>query len=102
MLERHHFDDDLCAAEKAPDDIERFESANLGYIEDVLAALDWTRGLDPGDSIGLDENDWKLPWPDRDWSDITPVTNPLRDVGRNDPCPCGSGKKFKKCCLAKS
>ncbi len=20
------------------------------------------------------------------------------DVGRNDPCPCGSGKKFKKCC----
>lgn len=27
------------------------------------------------------------------------VTNPLRNVGRNDPCPCGSGKKFKKCCL---
>jgi methionyl aminopeptidase len=22
-------------------------------------------------------------------------------VGRNDPCPCGSGKKFKKCCLGK-
>ena len=22
-----------------------------------------------------------------------------RKVGRNDPCPCGSGKKFKKCCL---
>lgn len=22
-------------------------------------------------------------------------------VGRNDPCPCGSGKKFKKCCLPK-
>ena len=22
--------------------------------------------------------------------------------GRNDPCPCGSGKKFKKCCLGKS
>lgn len=22
-------------------------------------------------------------------------------VGRNDPCPCGSGKKFKKCCIAK-
>ncbi len=21
-------------------------------------------------------------------------------VGRNDPCPCGSGKKYKKCCLA--
>ena len=20
-------------------------------------------------------------------------------VGRNEPCPCGSGKKFKKCCI---
>jgi uncharacterized protein YecA (UPF0149 family) len=22
-------------------------------------------------------------------------------VGRNDPCPCGSGKKYKKCCYPK-
>mgnify|MGYP000010509993 CR=1 FL=1 len=22
-------------------------------------------------------------------------------VGRNDPCPCGSGKKYKQCCLRK-
>jgi preprotein translocase subunit SecA len=22
-------------------------------------------------------------------------------VGRNDPCPCGSGKKYKNCCLDK-
>jgi preprotein translocase subunit SecA len=25
------------------------------------------------------------------------ATNPYAGVGRNDPCPCGSGKKFKKC-----
>jgi preprotein translocase subunit SecA len=25
------------------------------------------------------------------------VSNPYKNVGRNDPCPCGSGKKFKKC-----
>lgn len=23
-------------------------------------------------------------------------------VGRNDPCPCGSGKKYKKCCAGKT
>ncbi len=23
-------------------------------------------------------------------------------LGRNDPCPCGSGKKYKKCCLARA
>ncbi|MDA1325327.1 MAG: DUF1186 domain-containing protein [Proteobacteria bacterium] len=28
------------------------------------------------------------------------VANPYRHVGRNDPCPCGSGKKFKQCCLS--
>lgn len=22
-------------------------------------------------------------------------------LGRNDPCPCGSGRRFKKCCLKK-
>jgi preprotein translocase subunit SecA len=26
---------------------------------------------------------------------------PSKEVGRNDPCPCGSGKKYKKCCLPK-
>jgi hypothetical protein len=25
----------------------------------------------------------------------------MEKVGRNDPCPCGSGKKFKKCCEEK-
>jgi uncharacterized protein len=47
------------------------------------------------------------------WSTFTPrpavakavppagtVKNPFRGVGRNDPCPCGSGKKYKACCLA--
>ncbi len=28
-------------------------------------------------------------------------TQPNLSVGRNDPCPCGSGKKYKKCCLNK-
>ncbi len=27
-----------------------------------------------------------------------PVVNKGNKVGRNDPCPCGSGKKYKKCC----
>jgi preprotein translocase subunit SecA len=28
-----------------------------------------------------------------------PVRNVGKKVGRNDPCPCGSGKKFKACCM---
>lgn len=30
----------------------------------------------------------------------TPVSS-KPEVGRNDPCPCGSGLKYKKCCLSK-
>ncbi len=32
--------------------------------------------------------------------DINPKSKPRRveKVGRNEPCPCGSGKKYKKCC----
>lgn len=34
----------------------------------------------------------------------TKKVDPLKagaEPGRNDPCPCGSGKKYKKCCGAK-
>jgi len=29
------------------------------------------------------------------------VTRTGERVGRNDPCPCGSGRKFKQCCMRK-
>ena len=29
------------------------------------------------------------------------VVNTGAKVSRNDPCPCGSGKKYKKCCYPK-
>ena len=33
-------------------------------------------------------------------SDVSPVSTRVK-IGRNDPCPCGSGKKYKKCCWNK-
>ena len=30
----------------------------------------------------------------------TPIRRTAPKVGRNEPCPCGSGKKFKKCCAS--
>src|SRR3954464_10524091 len=35
---------------------------------------------------------YMVPFPGHAW-------NPLRTLPRNNPCPCRSGKKFKKCCL---
>ncbi len=68
---------------------------------------------DPNHQLFKDYRRWFT-----DWGDITPVhhahvshehedehegpeTPANKKVGRNDPCPCGSGKKFKKCCLRK-
>ena len=31
----------------------------------------------------------------------TTVVRKKKKIGRNEPCPCGSGKKFKKCCIEK-
>lgn len=29
---------------------------------------------------------------------VQPIHKEKAEIGRNDPCPCGSGKKYKKCC----
>lgn len=31
-------------------------------------------------------------------TDAIPLSEVPEDIGRNDPCPCGSGRKYKKCC----
>jgi hypothetical protein len=93
-FDRKYFTDDLAQAEQAPDDIGRFKAASLGYIEDVLEALQWYADEDDESDV-FDKDEWTdLPLK----SEL--VVNPWRHVGRNDPCPCGSGKKAKRCCLA--
>jgi len=93
VIDRKNFDEMLGEAEQRPDDATRFEEFRIGYIEDVISALEWSDRPEPGEeSEPFDE--------DTLWTPSEPVRNPWRNVGRNDPCPCGSGKKFKKCCLA--
>ena len=35
-----------------------------------------------------------------DFQPVQQVVRGAAKIGRNDPCPCGSGKKYKKCCGA--
>jgi hypothetical protein len=98
VIGRKDFDDMLAHAEQRPDDATRFEEFRIGYIEDVVAALEWSDQPAPSEeSDSLDKDIFDL---DARWTPTEPVRNPWRHVGRNDPCPCGSGKKAKKCCLA--
>ena len=40
---------------------------------------------------------WNTPKTDKHWKKMNTVVKGKK-VGRNDPCPCGSGKKYKYCC----
>jgi hypothetical protein len=96
MVDRESFYDDLARAESAPSDRARLAEHGLGYIEDVYEELSqFGPGIDD-----LVTDDELLDWAASDFLPSEPYINPMRHVGRNDPCPCGSGKKAKKCCLA--
>jgi SWIM/SEC-C metal-binding protein len=61
-------------------------------------------------AVICEENNWHFilgfePDEEEDLSDLErklnpPVYHEVTKIGRNDPCICGSGKKFKKCCGA--
>jgi hypothetical protein len=75
----------------------------------VTPYIDWTQlpeYAEEGEDEEDDEEGWTeeaaLPAPDDDEEPRevqTPFVAEVK-VGRNDPCPCGSGKKYKKCCGA--
>ena len=94
MQDWSEFGIDLARARTAYEDESRFDRSAAGTVDDVVAELDWTRHW--ADEDGQDRapaEPWEAPAE-------TPFINPFRNVGRNDSCPCGSGKKAKKCCLA--
>jgi hypothetical protein len=89
------FDDLLKAAIERPDDRERLAGEQMAYLGDIIEAL---QRFHEDDSPRDEELFRDAEWP-ADLEEALPYRNPFRDVGRNDPCPCGSGKKFKKCCM---
>ena len=94
MLNFEDFEGDLeraCAGQ--PLQPWRGEFEPFGDVVEELS--DWA-GFQPKEERDEAAEDWR---PDA-WPGM-PAHNPFRNVGRNDPCPCGSGKKFKKCCLGK-
>ena len=66
------------------------------YYNMVGAKAEWLYKLPQWDSILTEEKRKELYKAQK--SSTTIVKGPK--VGRNDPCPCGSGKKYKKCCGA--
>jgi hypothetical protein len=69
------------------------ENDEFALFGDTIEELSgWAAFAPEDEEAHMSGSAWNPPAP-------TPAVNPFRGVGRNDPCPCGSGKKFKKCCL---
>jgi hypothetical protein len=87
-----NFHQDLQQARRDADGMAAFEAAQIRPFGSTIETLEaWSSGAaGPNDELAE---------PGR-YEPEAPYVNPLREIGRNDPCPCGSGKKFKKCCLA--
>jgi uncharacterized protein len=91
-----HFEKDLQRAIEHPTAPWRRENEYTLFGDTIEELSKWTafspdKGRDDEDNF-IDR--------ERQWSPTVPAVNPFKNVGRNDPCPCGSGKKFKKCCLS--
>ena len=89
-------------------------SMMVGFLDGINDSLKEANPIDEMEKdtqVKLDI-DWLYTLPQ--WNDILPedkrkelykkqknsgtIHNENRKVGRNDPCPCGSGKKYKQCC----
>jgi uncharacterized protein len=75
---------------------------NLGFDKEKLyynmveAKADWLYQLPVWDKLLTEERRKELYWQQKRSNTIVKG----KKIGRNDPCPCGSGKKYKYCCGA--
>ncbi|MCI8505927.1 MAG: SEC-C domain-containing protein [Lachnospiraceae bacterium] len=82
------------------DTMEEDTPVNLGFDKELLyknmvaAKADWLYGLPQWNDIFSEERQKELYKEQK--SSTTIVKG--KKTGRNDPCPCGSGKKYKHCC----
>ncbi len=79
-----------CLAEAAANENNRYTRDALGEMA-TWFCYDLSEPNEPS-------SDTAYGWPPHDSYDGGTVVRDRPKVGRNDPCPCGSGKKYKKCC----
>lgn len=109
FMDLHYFHDDLRRATEAatPEDAFSEEHRDSGRLDDVLALLStWQFSTTPpadGASDPLAAENALEALLQASSSSLHDATyhNPFRNIGRNDPCPCGSGRKYKKCHLGR-
>jgi len=95
VMEFRHFQDDLALTLGDPTGMAMFKARKAAPFTNAIATLGgWYCFSAAARKEELREADKQAR---EARGDTTPKAH--RNIGRNDPCPCGSGKKYKKCCL---
>lgn len=66
---------------------------------DLLEYLQSAGRLAEGSRLGALARALRVGYEEKAAGKPKPIVNPGSKLGRNDPCPCGSGQKYKKCCM---
>lgn len=91
-------------AQQVTGSIFRLEKESPGFVGSLWQITATTHDEPPPAALGTDDPDGNPAGPNGgppDDKPIEPIRNRGERVGRNDPCPCGSGKKFKNCHMKK-
>ncbi len=92
-LKKPYTEEEMDAFEANTEVVLDFDNKKL-YMNMVDARADWLYNLAEWDTIFSKEEQKRLYMEQKKSGTVVHAT---KKVGRNDPCPCGSGKKFKFC-----
>jgi len=90
----------------------RFRVNNEQRMAEIVAICErnnwkFIGGIEPDESEDISEVEYLLnpkafsKKPKMKSSTNSTILKSKQDIGRNEPCPCGSGLKYKKCCMNK-
>lgn len=81
--------------------LQQFAERANGYIKNTVDEMEWWACFsEPERSAPAQKTPAAPPRVSSPRSYLDQTIRQAPKIGRNDPCPCGSGKKYKKCCLA--
>lgn len=87
-------------SEQVTQTIFRVEHESPAFVGSLWKVTATEHDVAPPVADPIDSLETNAPEAGEEGRTIQPIVNKENKVGRNDPCPCGSGKKYKKCCGA--
>jgi len=95
--------DSQVVEEMISDHVQNQTSKHVESLEyAVVGIVDLDAVPEEKKDIPLGDDDNPIPLIGLELVSNRPQRQTQHKIGRNDPCPCGSGKKYKKCCMGKN